>query len=671
MIRLQELRPYISELLRHFLAAFLPFSLSLIVFLVVYSWVERSNNLTALYRSEAIRIESARNATQALLNETATDITLLTNDQALFDWLERPSVATLGELNNHFLLVARTKRLYDQIRLLSMEGKELVRVNFGFGQPHVVPAMELQDKSQRYYFQESVNLARGKVFLSPMDLNVENGEIERPLKPTIRLATPVFDRQGNRRAVLVVNYLAQNLLNKLREASFGIQGELMLVNGDGFWLLSPRPDEEWGFQLEGGKRFSNLHKQAWDRMKAGQVQVSTSQGLYSSALLQPSFLGDKDQGNAVISTGGISGANYVWRLISHIPEDRLASLVQRNFELHAAYGFALLLIAVLSLSYAAMRVARIRSDERLKQAAKVMEVTHDAVLILDPKRHILSANQSASNITGYLPGELTGLGERSLRAHQEETEREEAIWKQVDDQGQWQGEIWNRRKGGEAFPAFVTIGRITDHRGRLQNYIEIFADITDRKLEEQALLKLAHHDPLTGLPNRALFMDRLEVAMATAKRTGQKAAVLFIDLDKFKPVNDELGHEAGDILLCEIAKRLQDALREADTVARFGGDEFVVLLPGVEHDHDALSVATILIERVKEDIQVKGHICQVGCSIGVGLYPSDAEDAARLVEQADQAMYRAKQSGSGVIRMAGRELPDHPVPVRRYLKPVN
>jgi diguanylate cyclase (GGDEF)-like protein/PAS domain S-box-containing protein len=642
----------------------------LATFLFSYTWFERNQALTSLSGNETIRIETAKNATQSLLNEVVADLGLLSNDQILQDWLETPSPGALKDVTNHFLLIARTKRIYDQIRLLDLSGKERLRVNFSLGGPYSVPDGELQDKSNRYYFSESVNLTRGHVFLSPLDLNVENEEIERPMKPMIRLATPVFDRQGIRRGVLVMNYLAQHLLGKLGEAASGIQGELMLVNGESYWLLSPRHEDEWGFQLNSGKRFDLTHAQAWRQIQAGQTSVQNESGLYTATALRPAILSQKQAGSVLITTGSIPASDYVWWLISHIPEPGLSNLVSSRTNLHVAFVFALFLIGVLSFSYAAMRVARIRSDENLKQAAKVMEVTHDAVLILCPNRKILSVNQAAAAITGFLPSELVGADERMTRAHQDEVEREETIWAQVEDHGQWQGEIWNRRKNGEAYPAYATIGRITDHKGRLQNYIEIFSDITDRKLEEQALLKLAHHDPLTGLPNRALFLDRLEVALATAKRAGHKASVLFIDLDKFKPVNDELGHEAGDILLCEIAKRLQAALREADTVARFGGDEFVVLLPEIDHDHDALTVAGSLIERVRDEIMVKGHACHVGCSIGIAFFPGDADEPARLVEQADQAMYRAKQTGSGAIRMAGRELPDHPIPARRYLKPV-
>jgi diguanylate cyclase (GGDEF)-like protein/PAS domain S-box-containing protein len=670
MLKLQDVKPYFTDLFKHFLAAFLPFSLSLAAFLFLYTWLERSHSFENLAKGEAIRIDAARNATQTLLNEAAADIGLLATDGTIRDWAEHPSSSSLSELGNQFLLMARTKRIYDQLRILHADGMEAVRVNFNNGQAFVVPQTELQNKADRYYFKEAAALAPGRVFLSPMDLNVENGTIERPYKPTIRLATPLHSRNGTLRGVLVFNYLAQNLLAKMSEATAGIEGDLMLLNNDGYWLLSPRHEDEWGFQLDKGKNFAKSHTAAWEALRGGTEQFRTDRGLYSATAFRPALPSDRPSGNALISTGNIPPENYVWWLVSYVPENRLRLLLSNEAEAHVFYVFALLLIAVLSFSYAMMRVARIRSDENLKQAAKVMEVTHDGVLILCPDRHILSINQAAANITGYLASELTGAGERILRAHQDDAEREEVIWRQVEDHGQWQGEIWNRRKNGEAYPAYVTIGRITDHKDRLQNYIEIFADITDRKLEEQALLKLAHHDPLTGLPNRALFMDRLEVALASAKRLGQKAAVMFIDLDKFKPVNDELGHEAGDTLLCEIARRLQGALREADTVARFGGDEFVVLLPNIERDHDALAVAGTLVERVKEDIAVKGHTCQVGCSIGIAFYPNDADEPSRLVEQADQAMYRAKQGGSGSVRMIGRELPDQPVPARRYLKPV-
>lgn len=670
MFRVRDARPYLPELVWHFLAAFVPFSLALAVFLYGYAALERARAQEMISNSESSRIATTRNATHSSLEEAFSDIQHLSNDPVTRDWLDNPAPAQADRLIDELLLFARAKRIYDQIRLIDVAGKEVFRVNYASGQSRAVPKNELQDKSNRYYFTESVNIGRGEIYISPLDLNVEGNVVETPLKPMIRLATPLFDGQGNRKGVLVVNYLAQTLLGKMSEAAAGIDGDFMVLNNNGFWLLSPKHEDEWGFQLNHGKNFADGHAEAWRRIQAGDEQFHTSMGLYTVVALRPTGDVSSGQPNIVVSTGSVAPQSYVWWLVSYIPESRMRVLLDGEAKTRVTYAFVLLLIAVLSLSYSAMRVARLRSDENLKQAAKVMEVTRDGVLILDSERRILSANQSASAITGFLPGELSGMSDHALLAHQNEAEREEALWRQVEDHDQWQGEIWCRRKNGEVFTAHATISRIDDHKGRFQNYIKIFSDITDRKLEEQALLKLAYHDPLTELPNRALFLDRLEMAVAVARRSGRKLAVLFIDLDKFKPVNDALGHEAGDLLLIETAKRLQGALREADTVARFGGDEFVVLLAEIEHDHDALAVAGTLVERIKEPFAVKGRDCHIGCSIGASLFPQDGESPAQLVEKADQAMYQAKQAGSGAIRLHGRELPDHPVPARRYLKPV-
>lgn len=671
MLRPQDFKPYLPELVWHFLAAFLPFSLALALFLYAYISVEKNRALGTISSNESIRIEASRNGSLAALTDAITDIQQLARDPALLSWLEDGGGTLEAEVTNQFLMIAKTKRVYDQVRVLGLDGMERIRVNYARGQASAVPGYELQNKSNRYYFSESVDLEKGRVFISPLDLNVEGDVIERPFKPMIRMAAPIFNGRGERKGVVVLNYLAQHLLDRMSETASGIDGDLMLVNGDGFWLLSPRHEDEWGFQLGTGRRFSTAHAEAWKNIMDGATQFRTEKGLYTVAALRPTTSVDAQNKTAPVLVGGSAPSTYIWWLVSYVPEGRLRILLSTETKMQIAYAFVLLLIAVLSLSYSAMRVARLHSDENLKQAAKVMEVTRDGVLIIAPSRCILSANQAACDITGYLPGELPGMSEQTLHAHQEDVERDEAIWRHIEDHGMWQGEIWCRRKNGEAFTAHVTLSRICDRRGRLQNYIMIFSDITDRKLEEQALLKLAYHDPLTGLPNRALFLDRLEVALASAKRSGRKAAALFIDLDKFKPVNDALGHEAGDSLLIETAKRLQSVLREADTVARFGGDEFLVLLPDIEYDHDALAVAGTLVERVKEPFTIKGHECRIGCSIGVALFPVDADMPAKLVEKADLAMYQAKQAGDGSIRMAGRELPDHPVPARRYLRPVN
>ncbi|WP_275531626.1 diguanylate cyclase domain-containing protein [Magnetofaba australis] len=219
------------------------------------------------------------------------------------------------------------------------------------------------------------------------------------------------------------------------------------------------------------------------------------------------------------------------------------------------------------------------------------------------------------------------------------------FWKEILSKGRWQGEIWNRRKCGEVFPEWLSVSTVTDNQGRITHYVGLFSDITSRKMAEDRLKHQAHHDPLTGLPNRLLFEDRLHQAIASAQRYGSEIALLYIDLDKFKPVNDTYGHEAGDMALRTVSKRLTSLLRASDTAARIGGDEFVALLPELHDTESVKHVARKILQSLAEPVDLGVAQAKMGASIGISFFPRHGENYESLMSAADTAMYAVKQSG--------------------------
>jgi len=218
------------------------------------------------------------------------------------------------------------------------------------------------------------------------------------------------------------------------------------------------------------------------------------------------------------------------------------------------------------------------------------------------------------------------------------------MWASIKATGGWQGELWNRRKNGEVYPEHLTINSVKDAQGTVINLIGIFSDISERKMAEERIQHLAHYDTLTGLPNRALFSDRLQQALIYAHRNQSSVALLFLDLDRFKQINDTLGHGVGDQLLQMVSQRLLECVREQDTVSRQGGDEFIAVLPGTDRDGADL-VAEKILNAVIQPYVIEGHDLRVSCSIGIALYPSQAQDVDALVKYADVAMYQAKEGG--------------------------
>ncbi len=288
---------------------------------------------------------------------------------------------------------------------------------------------------------------------------------------------------------------------------------------------------------------------------------------------------------------------------------------------------------------------RRRSEEEMRLLVRVFENTIEGIVVTDANEVIQMVNRAFTDVTGYSAEEAVGQTPRLLNSGRHSRDFYADMWASLMNSGYWQGEIWNRRKSGEAYPEWLTITAIRDARGQVSHYVGVFHDITETKRNQEQIAYQAYHDALTGLPNRLLFNDRLKMALARAQRKHTGLAVMFLDLDRFKNINDSLGHAVGDRLLQSVAKRLVHWLREEDTVARLGGDEFIMLLQDTMDPEYAMHVGQRILESLSEPFRVGGQDLYVSASIGITLYPHDGRDLETLVSNADIAMYRAKEEG--------------------------
>ncbi|MGZ4995594.1 MAG: putative bifunctional diguanylate cyclase/phosphodiesterase [Methylobacter sp.] len=312
-----------------------------------------------------------------------------------------------------------------------------------------------------------------------------------------------------------------------------------------------------------------------------------------------------------------------------------------------------------SIHYA---IERKRVEEKLRLAATVFENTLEGILITDAKTNIISVNQALCSITGYSAEEIIGNTPNIIKSERHSHAFFRQLWDILNKAGQWRGEIWNRRKNGEIFPTWVNISAVPNRAvsaiapgvvplpesiqpNSISHYVAVFTEITELKLSEERLNYLAHHDPLTGLPNRLLFHDRLERAVLQAQRNKCMVAVMFLDLDRFKAINDTLGHVIGDELLVAVAERLKRCAREIDTIARLGGDEFAVIITQITQEEDVGQIAKKIIQTLSSVYSVGGYEVFITASIGINLYPGIDNDRGKLLENADVAMYHAKQYG--------------------------
>ena len=280
----------------------------------------------------------------------------------------------------------------------------------------------------------------------------------------------------------------------------------------------------------------------------------------------------------------------------------------------------------------------------------VFQNAAEGVMITDVEGSILAINPAFTRITGYSAEEAIGRNPRFLKSGVQDATFYAGFWESLREKGCWQGEVFNRKKNGEIYPEWLTISSARDTTGRILSYIAVFSDLSQLLLAEKHLAYLAHHDTLTGLPNRLLLQDRLSQTLSQSHRFGNTFSILYIDLDHFKPINDTHGHETGDQVLKKIAQRMKECVREVDTVARIGGDEFIILAPGLCGSTAVERVCQKLINSLIAPISVDGQKLQVGASIGCAEYPQDGEHENDLMKHADAAMYLAKAAGGNTYR---------------------
>ncbi|WP_248745477.1 phosphodiesterase DibA [Pseudomonas sp. MWU12-2037] len=297
--------------------------------------------------------------------------------------------------------------------------------------------------------------------------------------------------------------------------------------------------------------------------------------------------------------------------------------------------------------------------ERLRQAAAVFDCTREGVLVTDKDGLIVHVNRAFVAITGYQEAEVLGERPNLFKSGRHSAEFYQKVYQTLDATGEWSGEIWNRRKSGEIYPQWQTIRAIRDDFGQLSQYVAVFSDISAIKDSQHELAQLANYDPLTGLPNRLLFTDRASQALASAQVHKRGCALLLIDLDHFKIINDSLGHNVGDQLLKAVGERLQHLFGSGISLARLGGDEFAVLAENCPQVVQAAALAQRVIEGLKEPFQLDGHQLFISASIGISLFPSDSLNAEQLLRNADSALFKAKSAGREGYALYTEELTAH------------
>ena len=593
---------------------------------------------------------------------------LLKQSARVKDYVTDNTEAQRQQLALYFQQVSSAFHRFDQIRLLNNDGQELVRVDLKNGHGEIVPQDELQNKSDRYYFTEAKDLAPDEVFVSRLDLNIEHGEIELPHKPMLRFSVPIFDNQGKRAGVLVLNYLAKNMLGNFRKQMLKRANQQgMLLDGQGYWLSNHERSNEWGADL--GKpdhTFANMYPEVWPTVaNLGSGIIETKTGIFRFQTLQPfgfatnmptHFMAEHD---VVVTPQSVANTN--WKLVIFVPYD----FIQKRLFLYQTMGKWLLSLLVLFLVGAALLAAIVTThrDARRREALRLNEVLHDlydnapcGYHSLDNQGRVTRINQTELDWLGYQREEVINQPFIHLLTPTSQAEFQAFFSSFTEGVSGDNLVLEMQRKDGSTFYISNSVTVLKDKQGHFAAARTSVFDISKRIELEQKLALLANRDELTGISNRRHFYERGELELKRAQRYQQPLAVLMLDADHFKAVNDNYGHDVGDLVLKSLANTLIYTLRETDVFGRIGGEEFAVVLTQTAQTV-ALEVAERLrheLEQIRVPVQASHQYASeqaksesVGITVSIGLVMLDNSDQQLddLLKKADLALYQAKAQG--------------------------
>lgn len=638
------------------LILFLPAAF-LVVAIAAFSFQsEKKKEFTANSINERTVVTLGKGAIEFTPKNISTDLSFVAQHSALKNLLEKPTPEALNNFSQDLLYFSKSRTHYNKIRWIDETGMERVRIDFRDGQPSIAPTEQLQNKKGSDDFTEVSKLKPGEIHVSPLDLNTQHGQIETPYKPILRIGTPVTNSHGNKRGIIVIDYLGSQMIARFNSATLASGNHTMLLNHDGYYLKSPHPEDEWGFMLKRDDlSVAQSHPAAWQRIsKEDQGQFLDTDGLWTFDTVYPlkNFSGNEALGAAY---GMLQPQNYQWKVVTRLSPDMLFANTNTLYK-HVLSVVILLLGLLLGGSWKLVRThARNQIAENELRISAVAFESQEAMFITDADRIIQRVNKAFIETTGFSAEEAVGQKPSILKSGRHNAAFYQMIHETLLHNDFWQGEIWNRRKNGEIYPEWQTISVVRGANGQVTHYISAFSDITKRKEAEEKIHELAFYDPLTQLPNRRLMLDRLHQALALSARNGRQGALLFVDIDNFKNLNDTKGHAVGDLLLTEASKRLRSCIRENDTAARLGGDEFVVLVEGLDADEQAaaLQAETIgakILAALGQTYIINDREYHSTASIGVTLFRGATKTVEEMLKRAGVALYQAKTDGRNAVR---------------------
>lgn len=615
-------------------------------------------------------VEAASATLAGEVEQQISLMSLLSLSSVTKAYLQDPAKTTQAAVENSFFQIADVLGTFDQLRLLDTSGRELVRINHRQGRTTVTPRQALQDKSGRDYVQQGLKLRAGELLASRVDLNIEHGQVEVPHVPTLRMVAPVIGPGGERLGLMVANYRAELMLGEYRRMVQTVPGfRGMLLNNEGYWLINHDRSNEWGWVLGHPERTAQKQlPPLWQHMQTTPTGVfETAQSLYVFARMapfdRPPAQGTDARGSKRLRVADHSDPSRQWYALIEIPK---AVLQERSF-FHSTLGQWLTALYVVLSVVVALVVAQLQAQRRALKDAAARELTlfqdlYDRAPFgycsLDQSGLIRRINQT---LLTWLKRERDTVVDR-LRLHDVVANEAHPQLAQLlaDSLSTGQPARLEARlqvSEGDGLPVQLAIHPIqrTQSKGREDVRVRVAVEdmAAQHKLRETLHL-MAVTDPLTGLRNRRGWQDLMQQELRRARRSGQPLAVMMLDIDHFKRINDTHGHDVGDLALKAMAEVLQQSVRDVDVVARLGGEEFVVLAADTPSER-ALEMAHRLRERVAAialPLAGTGEVLRFTVSVGVACATASHIDPEALLKQADEQLSAAKHGGRNCVRLA-------------------
>lgn len=620
------------------------------------TWTRQSNQkIEQLIEEEVFHVTGQDLSILRSIDSVISDLSFLSRIKEIEDFQSAESLdeEDRKQIESIFSALANSRACYDQIRILSKDGMEAVRVNWSEGGSRVVKTTDLQNKKGRYYFEDTFKLPPGKVFISPLDLNVEHGQIELPHKPMLRFGISITNNKGEKTGIILINYLAEELFERIRQALYDTEGQFSFLNSSGFWLFSQQPGLAWGFQLPNmySVSFARHFPKVWERIRGSrQGHFHTEKGIFVYKKVYPLSSGTVSSTGSATATGNslrqVELNEYFWVLVSHIPDEKVREILKpSNTNMFLLWFIFILLQSLFSfflIHALSLRRKAVWAKQKAEEKYRILfEQAGESIVVANGLKTILS-NPRTENLFGYTQDELLSLS---------------LILLVFPDDREFVKERYEKISSGENFTDTMEF-RIQTKDGSIK-WVEMrasklnlgdgsvlcfFLDSTRRKEMELQLQEMATRDSMTSLLNRRAFFDAAERETARSRRYETPLSVVMIDADHFKQINDNYGHSVGDDVLKYLSELILLEARETDVAARFGGEEFVVLLPGATMN-SARSFAERLRLRVEQSpVESSGGIVNYTVSIGCAFFKLE-ENIEMLVARADEAMYQAKKAG--------------------------